>query len=322
MMQASQPGSSADLRQKPPAPTPAAALHPVQPAEEPQRKPRGPRIVAAILFGLIAVNLAGLPYFVLPAGGRLRSWLHPWLKSTGIVGQSAGIVALALFLFLWLYPLRKRWKALAFTGALGRWLDVHIAAGLSLPLVAALHAGWRFDGLIGLGFWALFLVFLSGLVGRYIYAHIPRSRAGLELTMSDANTRRKELLGELEAVTGLEASVLKKALATDPAPMVRLNLPRTVLRMILDDRTRRKAVRALRRQALSTSAKPDPAALKRILKLARRQMALGQQLRMLEATHHVFRFWHAAHLPVAITALLAVLVHVTVAVLLGVTWFW
>jgi hypothetical protein len=303
----------------------AASTCTARPLEERRRERRGPRLVVAALLGLIAANLVGLPYFLLPAGERLRNPFHPWLKSTGIVGQSAGIVALTLFLFLWLYPLRKRWRALAFTGALGRWLDLHIAAGLCLPLLSALHAGWRFDGLIGLGFWAMFLVFLSGLVGRYLYTRIPRSRVGLELTMAEVNTRRKELLGEIETVTGLEANVLKQVLATDPTPFVRQSLPRTLLRLLTDDLARWRAVWALRRHCRAAHASgkgPGPATLNRILKLARRQMALGQQLRMLEATHKVFRFWHVAHLPVAITALLAVLIHVTVAVVLGVTWFW
>ena len=38
---------------------------------------------------------------------------------------------------------------------------------------------------------------------------------------------------------------------------------------------------------------------------------------MLEATRRVFAFWHVAHRPVAITALLALLIHVTVAVAVG-----
>jgi hypothetical protein len=50
-------------------------------------------------------------------------------------------------------------------------------------------------------------------------------------------------------------------------------------------------------------------------------MALGQQARMLEATQQVFRFWHAAHKPVAFTALIAVLIHVVVVVAMGATWF-
>lgn len=73
----------------------------------------------------------------------MRSPLHPWLKPTGYVGQTAGLLSAGLFLFLWLYPLRKKLRWLAFTGSLGRWLDVHIVAGFAIPLLAAMHAAWQ-----------------------------------------------------------------------------------------------------------------------------------------------------------------------------------
>jgi hypothetical protein len=38
---------------------------------------------------------------------------------------------------------------------------------------------------------------------------------------------------------------------------------------------------------------------------------------MLEATRRVIAFWHVAHRPVAVTALLAILIHVTDAIVDG-----
>ena len=48
--------------------------------------------------------------------------------------------------------------------------------------------------------------------------------------------------------------------------------------------------------------------------IARRQMALSQQARLLNATQAIFRHWHAAHRPVAITAFIAVTIHVVVVI--------
>jgi len=95
--------------------------------------------------------------------------------------------------------------------------------------------------------------------------------------------------------------------------------------MISDDVARRKAARQLvKRWKELGPGRPelDRKALNRVLGTARRQMALSQQSRLLDATQRLFRFWHVAHLPVAITALLAVTVHVVVAVLFGATWFY
>jgi hypothetical protein len=68
--------------------------------------------------------------------------------------------------------------------------------------------------------------------------------------------------------------------------------------------------------------RPDPRAVREAVRLASREIALTQQSRMLDATHRVFRYWHVAHRPFAITALVAVFVHVVVVVAVGATWFY
>jgi len=66
----------------------------------------------------------------------------------------------------------------------------------------------------------------------------------------------------------------------------------------------------------------DRAVIRSVMRLARQEVALAQQARMLDATHAVFQYWHVFHRPVAIAALVAVLVHVLVVVALGATWLW
>jgi len=121
---------------------------------------RTAQVVGLGIFALCGgLMLAGRAYYQAGIAVRVRSPWHAWLKPSGTIGQSLGLLALALFLFLWLYPLRKKLGRRA--ERLGRvplWLDVHIVAGLLVPLVAAVHAGWRFNGLIGLGYLSLFVV--------------------------------------------------------------------------------------------------------------------------------------------------------------------
>jgi hypothetical protein len=58
---------------------------------------------------------------------------HPWLKSSGYIGQSAGLLALRCSCFSALPP-RKKFRWLSFTGAIARWLDAHVIAALGPPL--------------------------------------------------------------------------------------------------------------------------------------------------------------------------------------------
>jgi hypothetical protein len=319
-------------RPRPEAPRSAATLpgrpRPERPplrAEARTRRRRGELVV--ILFGLLllAICIAGLPYYLAPVSERVRSPLHPWLKPAGYVGQSAGLLAVAIFLFLWLYPLRKRARWLAWTGSVARWLDVHVLAALVLPLLVAIHSAWRFEGLIGLGFWSMMVVWVSGIIGRYVYTRIPRGKAGIELTLEEIGERRKQLLDQIAANTGLDVGLVERTLAVDRAPESRPGIVGTFFRFVRDDLARRRGARRLRRlyeRSGRHGRRQDRLAVTITLRLARREMALTQQARMLDATHAVFRFWHVLHRPVAIAALVAVLIHVAVVVALGATWLW
>ena len=293
---------------------------------EPRSRVRVSRFLLLTFVGLlVAICVVGLPYYAQPVAERVRSPFHPWLKPAGYLGQSAGLLAIAIFIFLWLYPFRKKARWLAWTGSVGRWLDVHVLAALSLPLLVAIHAAWRFEGLIGLGFWSMMVVWASGVVGRYLYARIPRGKAGIELTLEEIGARRKQLLEQIATSTGLDLQRIEAALDPGRGPSGRSGIVRTLFQLVADDLARRRAARRFRRlyaQSGLRRRKQDRRVFRWVLRLAKREMALTQQGRMLDATHAVFRWWHVLHRPVAIAALLAVLVHVTVVVALGATWLW
>jgi hypothetical protein len=169
----------------------------------------------------------------------------------------------------------------------------------------------------------MLVVCLSGIVGKYLYARIPRSRSGLELSLEEVEGERTTLQRYIASTAGIATEVVSSLLAVDTRPYAGLGPLRTLGRMVRDDVERFRAARALRRGlrgAKRQGAHVDRRVLALVLRLARRQMALSQQARMLDATQRVFRYWHVAHRPVAITALIAVLVHVVTAIALGVTW--
>jgi hypothetical protein len=263
----------------------------------------------------------GFPYYTLPLAARLRSPYHAYLKPSGTVGLSAGLLAFVLFLFLWLYPLRKRLRGATFLGSVPRWLDAHIVAGALIPVAAAIHAGFRFTGLIGLGYASMIVVALSGVIGRYVYVRIPRGRAGLELNMEQVAAERGEILHELVESTGLDPTQLVELLRPVPVAQ-RTGVIGTLLFLLRDDFDRRRAIRRLLKACNSVSGvRRSRARIQSVAALARREMALAQQVRALDATSRVFRLWHAFHLPFAVTAFFAVTIHVVVAVAFGATGF-
>ena len=331
------PGNGLRKQQVPPTTHEASSLRaPQRPRlyssdSNPKAKPKQARIkLSRILWAVcvvgtfVGINIFGAHYYLAPQAIRVRDELHPWLRPSGYIGQSAGILALLIFLFLWLYPLRKKWKALAFTGSIGKWLDVHVASALTLPFLLAIHSAWHSDGVIGLGLIAMMVVIASGIVGRYLYARIPRAKNGVELTRDEVAQQRRQLVERLAETTGLDEEAVERALDLEPDATGHESPPRVLWHLLTNDLTRWRRTRALRKRwtALAPGSRPlNRSALREAAAIADREISMAQQTRMLDATQRVFRYWHVAHRPFAITALIAVTIHVVVVVAIGATWF-
>ena len=90
--------------------------------------------------------------------------------------------------------------------------------------------------------------------------------------------------------------------------------------MVRDDFQRARLVARLKEQwSRPRPGQPplDRRALAETLRLARREIALQQEARLLAATRRLFGAWHVFHRPFAATALLAVAIHVVVAIVVG-----
>lgn len=314
-------------REAAPRLAPAPARRPPEPeGVAPARSRMGLGVMLGFLGLLVTVHLVGLPYFLLPTVERVRSPLHPWFRPSGIIGQAAGIAAFVMFIFLWLYPLQKRFRVLAFMGSRAAWLDAHVVAGLCVPFLATLHAAWHFSGLIGLGYGAMMVAWLSGILGRYIYVRIPRSKTGVELTREELEVQRRDVLRQIVDATGIDAELLEHALLTGVSPTTSpdMNPLKAVGVMIADDARRWRTARQLRwnwHGASAAEKRSDRKTRAALNGLMRREIALMQQARMLDGTRRLLRYWHVGHKPMAIVALVAVVLHVTTAIVLGVTWF-
>src|ERR1700680_672860 len=83
----------------------------------------------------IAINLAifvyGFDYYKLSAIDRPFSPKHHLLRPSGPVGLYLGFFGVALFVGIFLYPIRKHWPWLATIGNTRHWLHSHHLLGLA-----------------------------------------------------------------------------------------------------------------------------------------------------------------------------------------------
>jgi thioredoxin reductase/Pyruvate/2-oxoacid:ferredoxin oxidoreductase delta subunit len=138
---------------------------------------------AALILGWLA--LKGWDYYTLPRAERLHSPLHASMRPAGPFGHGVGIVATAFMLLNFLYPVRKRSRALSSLGSIRSWLDFHMFVGFMSPLVIAFHAAFQSNNQLATATAAsLLVVVLTGVFGRFIYGLVPTS-GGKEVELKE-----------------------------------------------------------------------------------------------------------------------------------------
>src|SRR6202795_2052910 len=271
---------------------------------------RSHRVRLYALYALaIAINLAifiyGFDYYKLSAIDRPFSPKHHLLRPSGSVGLYLGFFGVALFLGIFLYPIRKHWPWLATLGSTRHWLDIHILMGLTAPAIVAFHSTLKFKGLAGMAFWIMFAVSASGVVGRYLYGQIPRKVTTAEFSMRELQSLREDLAQQLAAQKVLPVADLQALLRLPDANRVaRLPIFVAILYMMLLDVARRFRVARLRRHALRGTGSSTTLfgflptrhrEVERAVAAAAEEGALLKRFLFLSRSQKVFHLWLVVH---------------------------
>src|SRR5215475_14558229 len=204
---------------------------------------------------LLVVAGYGLNYYTLGAADRPLSPKHELLRPSGPIGIKLGMLGVLLFFLIYLYPLRKKWGWLARQGNSRHWLDFHVVLGTTAPIIVAFHASFKFGNIAGMAFWSMLCVTLSGFIGRYLYAQVPRNLNAAELSMKEMVDTEESLRQEL-AEQKMAFGSRMEALYDLPTPQDVEHMPMLValVYMILIDLRRPFQVSLLRLQAAGFGA--------------------------------------------------------------------
>jgi hypothetical protein len=293
---------------------------------------RGHRIRLYSLYAVaIASNLAiffyGFDYYKLSAIDRPFSPKHHLLRPSGPIGLYLGFVGVALFVGIFLYPLRKHWPWLGQIGTTRHWLDIHVLMGLTAPCIVAFHSTLKFKGIAGMAFWIMFAVSTSGVVGRYLYAQIPRKVTTAELSMKEVQELREKLAQQLAAQNLLPQSDVRVLLRLPDAERVnRLPIVFAIVYMMILDVVRVFGVARLRRHALTFGQSLQTVAgflptrhreLEKVISAAAEEAALSKRLLFLSRSQKVFHLWHVVHKPFSYAFAVLALLHIGLQFVLG-----
>jgi hypothetical protein len=249
------------------------------------------------------------------------------LRPSGPVGLYLGFMGLALFVGIFLYPIRKRWAWLGQIGSTRHWLDIHVLMGLTAPFIVAFHSTLKFKGIAGMAFWIMFAVSSSGVVGRYLYAQIPRKVTTAELSMKELQELQQSLSQQLAAQKLLPEADLRALLRMpDKNRVARLPIVIALLYMMILDVFRFFRVARLRRNALGFARSIQTLAgflptrhreLEKAIHAAAAEAALSKRVLFLSRSQKVFHLWHVVHKPFSYAFAVLAMLHVGLQFVLG-----
>jgi hypothetical protein len=288
------------------------------------------RLMLAWLLALALVLVIagyGFDYYTLGAANRPFSPKHEALRPSGTIGIKLGMFGVLLFFLIYLYPLRKKWGWLGRQGNSRHWLDFHVVLGTTAPLIIAFHSTFKFGNIAGMAFWSMLAVTISGFVGRYLYAQIPRNLNAAELTMKEMVEIEESMRQELASQKLAFGSRLETLYdLPTPADVQHMPMLLALVYMVLIDLKRPFILSLLRLQAAGFGAwlvsffglRPTKdMKLERAIVVARKQAALSKRILFLSRTQQVFNLWHVVHRPFSYAFAILAILHICLALYMG-----
>lgn len=281
------------------------------------------KIFIGILAAIVVITFAALVYYGISyyRTSIAERFYHPEnsiLKPSGILGHGFGIIgSLLIVIGVASYMGRKRYHFLSRLGILKHWLEFHIFLCTLGPVLILFHTAFKFGGLVAISFWSMVAVFLSGIVGRFIYLQIPRTIEGQELSLNDIREMKTDIAGVLknehnlddESFNIITDSIKKKVELYHSSFIVRS------VRKYVDDLNTIRLVRSVLRK--NRMPKPE---MRQIIDLVRNDIKLNRKIERLSTMQDLFKYWHVIHSPFALVMLIIMVIHVGVTIAFGYRW--
>lgn len=275
-------------------------------------------LVVIVFVAFVALVANGFSYYNTGLEARVYHQGHSSLKPSGVVGHGLGIAGSILMIAgMVSYMARKRYRSLSRIGVLKHWLEVHIFLCTLGPILVLFHTAFKFGGLVAISFWSMVAVFISGIIGRFIYIQIPRTIEGRMLSLGEVRDLKSDVAGIIktsynldeESFNQINESIKKKAEIYHRNPVVSYFIK------YVNDHNSIKSVR----KVLKKNNLPK-AEYRKLINLVKNDIDLNRKIERLDIMQNLFKYWHVAHLPFAMVMLIVMGIHVCVTIVFGYRW--
>jgi hypothetical protein len=212
---------------------------------------------------------------------------------------------------------RKRYRFLSNWGLLKHWLEFHIFLCTLGPMMVLFHTSFKFGGIVSVSFWSMVAVFLSGIIGRFIYIQIPRTIEGRALSLNEVRDMKADICDILKGTNRLDDEayhVILSAITIKSDAAYRNPIGKYFNKHMTDFRALQLVKTVLRKNKLPT------ADYKKIVEFVKKDISLSRKIERLVTMQKLFNYWHVAHMPFALVMLIIMVIHVAITTVFGYQW--
>jgi len=273
-------------------------------------------IITTVTF--ISLAIVGGDYYSTRLAERHFHEQYSLLKPTGLIGHGLGVTgSLLIITGVFGYMARKRLKFFSGIGALKYWLEFHIFLCILGPVMILYHTTFKFGGMVAISFWSMVAVVVSGIIGRFIYLQIPRTIQGRLLSLEELKRQESDLYSEIKSIASSDDDLIT-SLENDLKTYESNKGDNIIFKISKRLYYERKLNRRIRQQLMS--AKLSKRYYKKTIRLIKTRIKLNRRIAWMTSMQNLLKYWHVAHLPLALVMLIIMVIHVLVAVILGYTW--
>jgi len=229
------------------------------------------------------------------------------------VGYWLGLVGGVMMLLAMVYGLFKHIPALRTLGWMKRWLGLHIFFGIVGPVLVLVHSTFRLGSLNGaVALISMLLVFLSGVMGRFLYSKIHYGLGGSKAQLVDVQS---SLVTAGKRIKSRRLDAFADSVMSQPSSLFNAGLDLMAFgwrSRWLAFQLRRDMYRHLKSMAAEESW--DIPELRRQRKIFRGQlqtyMFTLRKVALFSVYERFFSFWRHAHVPLLYLLLFSGVIHV------------
>lgn len=275
-------------------------------------------LVFVISGAVLSLGLRGCGYYLTSVPERPFRADYESMKASGDYSHGLGILGASLIVVgVSTYSTRKRMRRLWSLGTLSVWLEFHIFLCLLGPILVTFHTTFKAGGIAAISLWTMLSVAASGIIGRFLYAQIPRNIKGTELSTGQIKEELEKLGTEMSSTTlGIQIVRAVDELFSRITPPD--SLSGTFSAFIRLHSVRQQSKKMIHTM-INRSSLPSQAG-HQLYRAAALRVSLLQKSVILAQAGRLFYYWHAIHLPFTIIMFITLAAHIVAAVLMGYTW--